>query len=305
MIDDLIVEYIQNIKYVEPKSQATQASYIHEVRLYGNHLRDQGLSSINDVTYNDIVHYIDILSRQFEPSTVRHHVVSIRQFHRFCFRIKASLHDPSSFIVQKAGHQRIPETLSLENRKRLFSFNQETPKNVLDYTLLILLFHCGLRVSECVHLTFAQVQFEEKWLRILGKGKVERMVPITQKVHDSLVYYIQNIRPMWLKKQTQNIFISPRGNLISRQYVHTMIKLRSSEQGLTQEISAHTLRHSFATHLLEEGVDIRIIQELLGHADISTTQLYTHVSTKTLKQEYDQYLTGGFTTQGGRFDESI
>lgn len=305
MIDDLIKEFILNIKYVEPKSESTQASYTTDITQYGAYLKEHQIHKINDITYNDIMSYIDIISRQYQPSTIRHHVVSIRQFHRYCFRIKASTHDPSSFVTLKTSHQRIPITLSHENRLRLFDFKADTPKNALDKCILLILFSCGLRVSECVNLTFSQVQLEEKWLRILGKGNVERMVPMTQSVHDALYYYIQNIRPLALKKQYQNIFLSSKGNIISRQYVHSMIKLRCSKQGVTQDISAHTLRHSFATHLLEEGVDIRIIQELLGHADISTTQVYTHVSTKQLKKEYDHYLVGDFSDKGGYFDESI
>lgn len=298
MIEQAIKEYIQNLKYIEPKSQATQDSYTQEILKYGQYLQDQGFTIITEVTYNDIVTYINHLSDHLEPSSVKHNVVTIRQFHQFCYRIKLSAYDPSSFISIKAKQTRLPKTITSTNIQRLFSFSRNEPKAVLDYTLLLILFRCGLRVSECVNLTFAQVQLEEKWFRILGKGNKERMVPMTQDVHDTLKYYISTIRPSWEKKKTEHIFISPRGNLISRQYVHTMIKLRSQEQGVNQDISAHTLRHSFATTLLEKGTDIRIIQELLGHADITTTQIYTYVSTQTLKNEYDTFLQGGFSNKG-------
>lgn len=305
MINDLILEFIQNLKFIDPKSTATQNSYIQEVRQYESYLESQGITQITDVTYNDIVSYLNSLLGNYEASSIRHQAVTIRQFHAFCFKIKASKHDPSAFIRMKAKQTRLPEALTEINRTRLMNFSMNTPKDSLDQALLMALLHCGLRVSECVQLTLNQIDFEEQHLLIEGKGKVQRFVPMTKTLSDKLLYYIKTIRPVWLKKPSDRVFISERGNLISRQYVHNMIKLRSVEQGVTQDISAHTLRHTFATHLLEEGVDIRIIQDLLGHADISTTQVYTHVSTKTLKQEYDRYLNGGFSYKGGRFDEEI
>lgn len=298
MIDKLVKEFTQNIQYVEPKAENTQKSYALEVKRYGDYLQDQGFKNINDVTYNDITTYINSIKDEYEPSTLRHNVVSVRQFHRYCYRVKASHHDPSTFIRMNAKQTRLPVVLSVENRQRLFSFNRVKGKDYLDYAILITMFHCGLRVSECINLNLSQLQLEEKWLRIVGKGSIERMVPMTQEVHDALSYYINVIRPGWNRKNLDRVFISERGNLISRQSVHSMLKLRCTETGVTQDISPHTLRHSFATHLLEEGVDIRIIQELLGHSDISTTQIYTHVSTKKLKEEYDRFLVGGFSNKG-------
>lgn len=305
MIDQVLLDYINYLQFTDPKAKATETVYINDTKKYITYLKDQNVNNINDVTYRIIIQYITQLSKTYASNTVRQHAVSIRQFHQYCYLVNSSHQDPSIFLEFKRKEFRIPVVLSAENRKRLFDFSPNTPKNALDYSILILLMHCGLRVSECTELQFSQIQFEENWLHITGKGNSQRLVPMTQKVHQSLQYYIKNVRPLWLKGESDFIFISSRGNKISRQYIHNMIKLRCLEQSVTQSISAHTLRHSFATHLLDEGVDIKIIQELLGHVDISTTQIYTHVSKNTLKQEYDQYLIGGFSNKGGRFDEKI
>ncbi|WP_267128101.1 tyrosine-type recombinase/integrase [Erysipelothrix piscisicarius] len=175
----------------------------------------------------------------------------------------------------------------------------------MDYAILMLLYRCGLRVSECVHLEFSHVYIDQQWLRILGKGNKERMIPLSEDAIDSLNDYLNDIRPQWLIQSSDRIFINAKGKGISRQYIDSMIKSRCKEMGITTPISAHTLRHSFATAILDTGVDLRIIQELLGHQDISTTQIYTHVNKKTLKREYDQYLKGGFSNQGGNRDEEI
>ena len=305
MVDKYILDFIQNIKYIQPKAFATQDSYANEIQQYGEFLKEAGITRVKDITHNDIFNYINSIHDVFEPATIKHHVVTIRQFHKYCYRVKASSHDPSTFVSIKPNQRRLPKTLSHDNIIRLFNFPRDSGKEILDYALLLTLFRCGLRVSECVELTFSQLQLEEKWLRIMGKGSKERMVPISKDLQQALKHYIDTVRPLWEKKPSDRVFLSARGNLISRQYVHSMIKLRSLEQGITQEISAHTLRHSFATTLLEKGADIRIIQELLGHSDITTTQIYTYVSKETLKREYDSYLKGGFSKKGGNSNETI
>ena len=300
MISQYQKEFFHTLRFIDPKAVATQASYQREVREYTRFLEEIGITSLNDVSYQTSIQYIEIMQEKYESSTVKHNIVCIRQFHQFCYRRKYAVSDPSFFISIKNNAKRLPKTMSHEDLRTLFSFEVKSSKDLLDKTILLLLFRCGLRVSECTDLTFSQFHQEEQWLRILGKGKKERMVPIADDAMQHLLRYIKEVRPVWLKKQHENIFITQRANLVSRQYVHTMIKLRCKELGISDDISAHTLRHSFATSLLEQGTDLRIIQELLGHSDISTTQIYTHVSQDVLKEEYDKYLQGGFTNLGGK-----
>ncbi len=296
----LVEDFINHIRYIEPKSKATQESYIREIRRYRDYLIDHDLEDINTITYNDINQYIKDLRNDLSANSTRHHIVTIRQFHQYVFRLGLSHTDPSVHIKTKSSNQSTPRSLSNEELQKLFSFPRNDLKDHLDYAILLLLFRCGLRVSECTELTINQIYMEEKLIRVLGKGNVERMVPMTDDLVLTLKNYLQKVRPLLVKKPSQSLFLSLRGNLISRQYVHTMIKLRCSEADLSDAISAHTLRHTFATKLMEQGVDIRIIQELLGHSDISTTQIYTHVTWDTLRKEYDAHLQGGFTSKGDK-----
>lgn len=301
----LMKEFIYYLQYIDPKSDLTVKSYQNDIKAYFDFLESKNITDIKAVDYQTITEYIVSLKNDFEPSTIRHRVVCLRQFHQYCLRMKLTPTDPSSFVAIKNTGTRLPSSLNQDALRKLLSFPLETPKDVLDQTLLRLLYRCGLRVSECVNLTFSQIHMDEQWLRILGKGRKERLVPVSSDAMALLNQYLDTVRPLWLKSRTDLVFLNSRGNAITRQYVHTMIKSRCKVLGIDSSVSAHTLRHSFASDLLAQDTDLRVIQELLGHADIATTQIYTHVNHDTLKQEYDKYLMGGFANKGGLDDEEI
>lgn len=287
--------YIQHIKYVDPKSSLTVLSYQNDIKQYLEALSEQSLNELHEITYSAILEYLDTLNTTYSQTTIQHKIASIRQFHQYLVMTRQVSSDPSAYIHLKRQGKRIPKVLSQESIRKLFAFPRESAKDHMDYAILITMFRTGLRVSECVQLTFKHYYREEKWLRILGKGGKERLIPLNDDAVNALDYYIEAIRPQFLKKSTEVIFIGKSGNPITRQYVYTMIKSRSKEAGIEASLSPHTLRHSFATSLLESGADLRIIQELLGHQDIKTTQIYTHVQKNALKKEYDTFLKGGFT----------
>ena len=304
-MNELMAEFIYFIQYIDPKSELTIKSYRNDLRAYFAFLKNNNITKITEIDYHLITQYIVSMKDQFTPNTIRHRIVCVRQFHQYCMKMKHTPTDPSSFIAMKNSGSRLPKSLLHDDLVRLLNFPCHDAKDYLDRALLRILYRCGLRVSECVDLTFAQLHSDESWLRIMGKGRKERLVPISEDALEALEYYIDLIRPTLLKDRSDFIFIGLRGGKISRQYVHTMIKSRSRDLNIDSDISAHTLRHSFATDLLAQDTDLRVIQELLGHADISTTEIYTHVSQETLKNEYDLFLTGGFANKGGIDDEEI
>ncbi|QIK70052.1 tyrosine-type recombinase/integrase [Erysipelothrix sp. HDW6C] len=300
-----LIEFNHYIRFIDPKASLTVVSYNNDIQHYINYLEEQGMNDIESITYHDISGYITALNDTYEFASIQHKIVSIRQFHQFLVRSGKATHDPTQYMSLKRQGKRLPHVASDHALQTLFKMDIATGKDILDYAVLILLYRCGLRVSECVNLTFAQVYKQEKWLRIVGKGDKERMIPISDDALNALYRYIDTVRPHWVVQASEFIFIGKKGTQLTRQYVHNMIKLRCKELGIFEPISAHTLRHSFATGILEAGVDLRIIQELLGHSDIATTQIYTHVKNKTMKREYTKYLTGGFSNKGGNNDEEI
>ncbi|MDE8276115.1 tyrosine-type recombinase/integrase [Erysipelothrix rhusiopathiae] len=298
-------DFIHYLQFIDPKAALTVASYRNDLNQYIEYLEHESVSSLESVDAEVIRKYIDDIKNDYAASTIQHKIVVIRQFHQYLLNSGQLQHNPTAFVSLKNKGTRLPTIVSDDTIRKLFSFDRVTGKDFMDYAILLLLYRCGLRVSECVHLEFSQVYLDQKWLRILGKGNKERMIPLSIDAIDGLSEYINIIRPQWMIQPTEQIFINAKGKGISRQYIDSMIKSRCKEMGILTPISAHTLRHSFATAILDTGVDLRIIQELLGHQDISTTQIYTHVNKKTLKREYDQFLKGGFSNQGGNRDEEI
>ncbi|QIK86187.1 tyrosine-type recombinase/integrase [Erysipelothrix sp. HDW6B] len=293
------------IQFIDPKSELTVKSYLTDVRDYIEFLESQDIRTPEMIEYRHITSYMASIQSRYAPATLQHKVVSIRQFHQYLVKTNVTQHDPTQYMNLKNQGQRLPYIAENEAIVTLLSFARKTPKDTFDYALLIIMYRCGLRVSECTNLTFSNYYPQEKLLRIVGKGNKQRVIPMTQDVQEALDTYIQLVRPVWLVSSSEYIFVGSKGNQVTRQYIHNMIKLRSKEMNLSTAISAHTLRHAFATSILDVGVDLRVIQELLGHQDIRTTQIYTHVSKDALKKEYDQFLVGTFANKGGNTDEEI
>ena len=178
----------------------------------------------------------------------------------------------------------------MEETESLLDIEIKTPFDARNKALLELMYATGLRISEAITLEFKNIDIEECIVRVIGKGSKERIVPINDYALEALNDYLKNYRPLLIKNDMNNyLFLNNHGNLLTRQGVFKMIKLECLKKGIKKNISPHTIRHTFATHLLENGADLRIIQELLGHSDISTTQIYTHISNETLHREYNEY----------------
>ena len=285
-IDFAIKDYIISLSTAEGRASNTIKSYTRDLNKYKSFLNENGIDDvkkIKDITIDD---FINELNNSYSSASINRIKTSIRNFHRF-LNFKYDLKDPTINLKVSRTQKRLPIYATVDEISKLMSlFDDEIPQDLLDHTILETIYGLGLRVSECCNLKTNQVNLNDKFVKVLGKGSKERIIPIPSKTNELMKRYYMNLRPMWLKKSTNNFFINKLGNKIYSEYVEKMLRNKSYEAGIKKHITPHKLRHSYATHLLEGGADLRVIQELLGHSDISTTEIYTHVETQRMKQSY-------------------
>jgi len=282
-IDYLVIE--------RQMSANTAAAYRNDLNQYLTTLEQQGISSAEEVTRHQIVLHIEsLLQAQKSRSTVRRSTSSIRSFHQFLVERQIVRHDPSRHLDLPKPDKKLPVVWSQTDIVRLLdSVVGNDPLVRRDAAMLELLYGTGMRVSELLQLTLGDLQLELGYLSCLGKGNKTRIIPISQTAIDSVSIYLELARNSLGGRQTDYVFLNSRGDRLSRQGFWKMIKRRAKEAGIEKDITPHVLRHSFATHLLENGADLRVVQEMLGHADLSTTQMYTHVNKARLHDVYKNH----------------
>lgn len=292
-MNDQLSDFIHFMTVERGLSENTIVSYKRDLQNYLSFLMThEQLTDMNDVTRLHIIHYLKQLKEEGKSSkTSVRHLSSIRSFHQFLLREKVTTDDPSWNIETQKTERTLPKVLSLgEVEKLLDTPNQHTPFDYRDKAMLELLYATGIRVSEMLDLTLADVHLTMGFIRCFGKGRKERIVPIGEAAASAIEEYIEKGRSKLLKKQPSDaLFLNHHGKKMSRQGFWKNLKKRAIEAGIQKELTPHTLRHSFATHLLENGADLRAVQEMLGHADISTTQIYTHVTKTRLKDVYHKF----------------
>lgn len=275
------------LHFVELKANHTISSYLLDIQAYANYFEKLGLQP-QELSADHVQAYLEDISMHKANASILRTVSTLKHFHLFIdihFKLQ---HNPTLTLTKVKKIKRLPVVLKDSD----IAYLLETHDQVLDsfnLAMIDVLYSCGLRVTELVELSFNQVFLEEGYLRILGKGDKERIIPIAPITKDNLQRYIEGSRLTWLKGKSNFIFLKPNGKQITRQYVYNMLKSKGIEAGIKGPISPHKLRHSFATALLNGGADLRTVQELLGHSDISTTQIYTHLDHKRLHDAYDQF----------------
>ena len=287
-LEKLFKEYLVYLRINESKSELTIKNYSSDLDKYLGFLSTEGIDDVEDVKFDLINEFIKNQSTFKASSSVARMASSIRSFHRF-ISFKYDLKDPTLNLEVKNKSKRLPIFATIDEVDKIMAYFTNENQDVLNHALLETIYCCGLRVSECTNLTVSQVNLEQKILRVLGKGSKERIIPIPENSLAVIKNYYNNVRPLWLKKRTNLFFINRFGKHITTEYVENMIKFVCEEVGITKKITPHKLRHSFATHLLEGGADLRTIQELLGHSDIRTTEIYTHVQKERLKEGYNNF----------------
>lgn len=272
-------------------SPATVRAYRDDLNGYLSFLKETyQVEEASDITRDEILAFqTDLYKRGLAPTTIARRTSTIKSYHKFLVRENLASKDPSQMVSIPKKPEKLPDVLSIDQVCSLLDgMPSATPLEIRDATMMEVLYGCGLRVSELVGLDLDRVRFDEGILRVLGKGSKERLVPFSGVAVARVKTYLQDSRPYLTCSKAHPsaaLFLNARGGRLSRQSIHKIVEKAGLRIGI-KNLHPHTLRHSFATHLLEGGADLRAIQEMLGHSDISTTQIYTHVQTAHLREEY-------------------
>ena len=283
-MNENLVNYRNYLKYERAYSDNTVGAYMNDLNKYEEFLKKDILESDTE----DLEKYLKYI-KNLESTTVAHKITSIKSY--FNYNIKRGIVsvNPADKVSRPKLTKHLPEYLTEEEVGKLLDVEVRSPYDYRNKTILELLYSSGIRISELVNIKTPNYDSEECLIRIMGKGSKERIVPLGDYAVNIMNDYMNNYRPLINKKHTDYVFINNRGDKISRQFIFKVIKKEALKKGIKKDISPHTLRHTFATHLLKNGADLRIIQELLGHENISTTQIYTHVTNNKLKSDYETY----------------
>ncbi|QLK86117.1 site-specific tyrosine recombinase XerD [Staphylococcus sp. 17KM0847] len=285
-------EFLRFIQLEKGLSHNTIAAYRRDLNHYINYLIEQKITHLDFVTREMIQQWFGHLHDEGRSAkSIARFTSTIRSFHQFALRENYTTQDPTVLITTPKYERKLPDVLTISEVDQLLETPTLTKHNgYRDRTMLELLYATGMRVSELIHIEIQDVNLIMGFVKVFGKGNKERIVPLGETVIQYLTTYLTDVRPHLLKNTvTDTLFLNMHGKPLSRQGVWKIIKQTALKAGLHKSLTPHTLRHSFATHLLENGADLRAVQEMLGHSDISTTQLYTHISSAQIRQAYQTY----------------
>ena len=284
-IDDAIDLFFQHLTVEKGVQPQTIQAYANDLKQFFKVFKDK--ESTDDLLVSDLTDFIKIQSRQNRANaTILRRLSSTKHFYRFLEKEKL-LPDAVPKIESPRAIKKLPLSLSVEQVESLLEApDLGKPEGMRDRAMLEVMYSSGLRVSELINLERSQVNFTHGIVTIYGKGNKERRVPIGEYALEYLVHYIEEARSKNIGKNTKYLFLNRYGKELSRQYFFRQVKKYAAFAGIKEEISPHTLRHCFATHMLDKGAELRAVQEMLGHQNIATTQIYTHVSIERLKDEY-------------------
>ena len=280
--------FLNYCEFEKGLSNNTLKSYGYELKDYYNFLIEKRKKSDSSkISKEDIEAYLKFCSKRKEDSkTIAHKLTTINSFHQYLEKYEKENNNPVKYIDRPKTAKTLPHSLSIEEVDKLLDIELNTPFDYRNKAMLELMYGSGLRVSELISLTVYDIDFNNNIIRIKGKGSKERIVPINDTAVKFLKLYLEKRVLLLKKNQNDFLFLNSRGTAISRQGFFKNLKAILKAKGLDPDISPHSLRHSFATHLLNGGADLRSIQMLLGHSDITTTRIYTHITNDKVKQDY-------------------
>lgn len=283
-LDVFIDEFINYLLIDKKYSNDTIASYKNDLDKFYMFFKNK---KIDNIKREEIREYLKFLENEnLSSKSIAHNISVLRSFYKFLIINKFVSSNPIAFIDLPKIKKTLPNVLSIEEVDMLLDIKVNDKYTARNKAMLELMYSSGLRISELINLRISNISVSEALVRIFGKGSKERIVPIGDCALNALNTYIFNYRQKLLKQNSDYLFLSVRGTKMSRQAFFKIIKQIAIEKNIKTDISPHTLRHSFATHMLNHGADLRIIQELLGHSDISTTQIYTHISKNKISDDY-------------------
>ena len=298
---DIVKKYILHLQFERRLSVNTTTSYYYDLEKYTDYLFfNHNISKCKKIHKHHLDKYLksclkysdESQNRRYKGSSLSRNLSSIKGFHDYLLINELVKINPAEDIDLPKIVKKIPVVLSIDEINKILSFMRNTKEvSIRDYSIILILYATGIRVTELIELSLINFIPQENILRIIGKGNKERIVPMSAKDIESVNSYIIKERSILCKKSVSNgyLFLNNRGNKISRVSIWKIIKKYCLLSGINKNISPHTFRHTFATHLLKGGADLRIVQEMLGHSDISTTQIYTQLDKSSLIRIYNKY----------------
>ncbi len=290
-MERLLKEFIYFLSVEKGLASNTLESYQRDLRKFFLFLQKKNIIQVENITRGDITNFLtEQKERGLASSTLTRNLAAIRSFYQFLLKEQITTENPSVELETPKTEKKLPSVLSLSEIELLLE-QPETGNTIglRDKAMLELLYATGIRVSELVSLDVNGINTKMGFIKCIGKGNKERIIPLGSVAIRSIQEYLKNSRLKILKtKEEKALFLNQQGTRLTRQGFWKILKKYAHKAGIQREITPHTLRHSFATHLLENGADLRSVQEMLGHADIATTQIYTHVARRRIKEVYNQ-----------------
>lgn len=288
-INTTIHNYLIYIKVEKNLASNTLENYERDLNDFSKYLDKEGINDFNNANHELLVNYISTLfDRNYSKSSISRKISTLKSFYKYLY-VKEYLSDNrASLINLPKRNRKIPDFLTKDEIEQFFlTFNDDTLLNTRNKLMVLLLYFTGLRVSELVNLKISQLYLSDKYLKIKGKGSKERIIPLNNSIIEPINKYLNKTRRDILGlNYSDYLFVNKNGNPLTRQGFFKIIKKHTQLAMINKNVSPHTIRHSFATHLLNNGIDLRSVQILLGHSDISTTQIYTHINNDYIKRSY-------------------
>ena len=277
-------DFLEYLKYERRVSVTTVDSYGENLLLLKNYT-NKDLISLKKEDIKDFLDNVEATAR-----TKAHYLTVFNSFYKYLVFMDKIKSNPCDGIKAPKLEKKLPTYLTNEEIAKLFNIRLTKPVDYRNKAILEVMYATGARISEVINLEVNQIDFEECIIRVVGKGKKERIIPLDDVAIEALNNYINNYRPFLIKNETCNyVFLNKNGEKISRQMIFKILKNLANKAGIIKEISPHTLRHSFASNLLNNGADLRVIQELLGHENLETTEIYSHLQNKKIKDDYNNH----------------
>ncbi len=284
MNDKNIQDYLDYLKYERKLAKNTYDSYYENLKQVTTYFANQNILSLTKDNIRQFLGQMECTAK-----TKAHYLTVLNSFYNYMILVGKLTKNPCTAIKMPKIEKKLPNYLTIEEVDRLLDIQCLKPLDYRNKAMLETLYATGTRISELINLKFNEISFDDCTIRIMGKGKKERIIPIGDVALNYLKLYINDYRRFLLKNNTDYIFLNKNGDPISRVGFFKILKELCRKAGIKKDVSPHTLRHSFATHLLNNGADLRIIQELLGHENLSTTEIYSHISNKKLEEDYQNH----------------
>lgn len=291
-MNTFLESFLDHISLERGLSINTRKAYADDIGQFLAWLDQKGVTSLNQVSRKQILdHLMNMKARGMSTNSISRHLVSIKVFFRFLQQEGMLDKNVTDTMDSPRLWKILPDTLSEKEVERLLDApDLRKPLGIRDRAILEILYASGLRVSELSNLQLSDLHIDDGYIRVIGKGRKERVIPVARESAELLLLYLEEVRPVLCDNpKLQNVFVSKRETALCRQRLWQIIKKYTKDAGIIKNVTPHTLRHSFASHLLENGAPLRVIQEMLGHADIATTQIYTHVNPERLKSIHQKF----------------